>query len=66
METYLKELSLGRGGRGSRVSHSDSEPDVISGARIDEDSSSLVKTTYLEEIFSFLLPFPPRALIIFL
>ncbi|GKA57307.1 putative serine/threonine/dual specificity protein kinase, catalytic domain-containing protein [Tanacetum coccineum] len=36
---------LGRGGRGSRVSHSDSEPDVISGAGIDEDSSSLVLGT---------------------
>ncbi|GJZ11122.1 hypothetical protein Tco_0545881 [Tanacetum coccineum] len=40
--TGLAPISLGRGGRGSRVSHSDSEPDVISGAGIDEDSSSLV------------------------
>ncbi|GJV44672.1 putative serine/threonine/dual specificity protein kinase, catalytic domain-containing protein [Tanacetum coccineum] len=37
----LNKACLGRGGRGSRVSHSDSEPDVISGAGIDEDSSSL-------------------------
>nr|GEU69277.1 hypothetical protein [Tanacetum cinerariifolium] len=53
-------------GRGSRESHSDSESEVISCARTDEDSLDSGKTTSLEEIFSFILPFLTRALTIFL